>query len=187
MWLHEAYDRAFLSGWLVPVLQYPAERLALGGASVDALRDYQMKLSRIEFTQYQPNEIEAFLTKKNYEFSSNTTGLFDGEEFAATIRDFYGRIIAGISGHTWGGCCRISQLWVHDSARQQGVGKSLVLAVEAHARSKNCTQILLSSHSFQAPNFYRRLGYVEQARIPNYPRGHSDIHFTKCLVIDNRT
>ncbi len=139
-------------------------------------------LSPIEFTQSQCNEIEAFLAERIYEFNSNATGLFDGEEFAATIRDSYDRIIAGVSGHTWGGCCQISQLWVHESARQQGVGRSLMLAVEAHSRSRNCTQIVLSSHSFQAPDFYRQLGYIEQARIPGYPRGHSDIHFIKYLV-----
>jgi len=57
-----------------------------------------------------------------------------------------------------------------------------MLAVEAHSRSRNCTQIVLSSHSFQAPDFYRQLGYIEQARIPGYPMGHSDIHFIKYLV-----
>src|SRR6267154_6362117 len=141
-----------------------------------------MKLSPIEFTQSQSNEIEAFLAERIYEFNANATGLFDGEEFAAAIRDSNGRIIAAVSGHTWGGCCQISQLWVHESARQQGLGKSLMLAVEAHALSKKCTQIVLSSHSFQAPDFYRQLGYIEQARISGYPSGHSNIHFIKYLV-----
>jgi ribosomal protein S18 acetylase RimI-like enzyme len=163
---------------------FSASTLAIGDVvgTVDARRDYQMKLSPIEFTQSQFNEIEAFLAERIYEFNSNATGLFDGEEFAATIRDSDGRIIAGVSGHTWGGCCEIYQLWIHESARQQGAGRSLMLAVEAHARSKNCAQIVLSSHSFQAPVFYRKLGYIEQARISGHPRGHSDIHFTKYLA-----
>jgi hypothetical protein len=41
------------------------------------------------------------------------------------------------------------------------------------------------THGFQAPNFYKRLGYIEQARISGYPGGHSDIHFTKYLVSGN--
>ena len=146
-----------------------------------------MKLLPIEFTQSQFHEIEAFLAERIYEFNANATGLFDGEEFAAAVRDSNGRIIAGVSGHTWGGCCRVSQLWVHESARKQDVGTSLMVAVEAHAVSKKCTQIVLSSHSFQAPDFYRRLGYVEHARISGYPGGHSDMHFTKFLVGDTVT
>ena len=146
-----------------------------------------MQLSPIEFTQGQFKEIEAFLAHKIYEFNANATGFFDGEEFAATVRDASGCIIAGISGHTWGRCCTISQLWVHESARHRGVGKSLMLAVEAHAKNKSCTKIVLSSHSFQAPDFYDRLGYVEEARIAGNPRGHSDIHFGKYFVPGSRT
>jgi ribosomal protein S18 acetylase RimI-like enzyme len=140
-----------------------------------------MQLSPIEI-QGSSIEVEAFLADKIYEFNSNTTGLFDGEEFAATMRDTNGHIIAGVSGHTWGGCCQISQLWVHELARELGIGTSLMLAVEAHALTKNCTQIVLSSHTFQAPDFYRRLGYIEQGRISDYPKGHSNVHFTKFLV-----
>ena len=132
-----------------------------------------MKLSPIEFSESLSDKIEAFLADRIYEFNANSTGFFDGEEFAATIRDSHGRIMAGVSGHTWGGCCQISQLWVHESARQQGVGRSLMLAVENHALSKNCAQIVLSTHGFQAPDFYERLGYIEQARISGYPGGHS--------------
>lgn len=135
----------------------------------------------IEFTQDQFDEIDAFLAERIYEFNASATGLFDGEEFAAVIKDSNSRIIAGASGHTWGGCCQLSQLWVHESARKQGLGMSLMMAVEAHALSRNCPQIVLSSHSFQAPDFYRRLGYIERARISGYPEGHSDIFFTKCL------
>ena len=140
-----------------------------------------MRLSPVEFAQGRPNSIEAFLAERIYEFNSNATRLFDGEEYAATIRDSDACIVAGISGHTWGGCCQILQLWVHESARELGIGTSLMLAVEAHALRKNCTQIILSTHCFQAPDFYRKLGFIEQARITGYPRGHSDIHFLKYL------
>jgi ribosomal protein S18 acetylase RimI-like enzyme len=144
-----------------------------------------MNLSPIEFTQSQSKQIEAFLAERIYEFNANATGFFDGEEFAAALRDSDDRIVAAVSGHTWGGCCQISQLWVHESARQQGLGKSLMLAVEAHALGKKCKQIVLSSHTFQAPEFYRQLGYIEQARISDHPQGHSNIHFTKYLVSGN--
>jgi ribosomal protein S18 acetylase RimI-like enzyme len=137
---------------------------------------------KIEFTQDRSHKIEAFLTERIYEFNSNATGFFDGEEYAAAIRDPDGRIIAGVSGHTWGGCCHVAQLWVHESARKQGLGRSLLLALETHALSRRCSQIVLSSHTFQAPDFYRRLGYIEHARIPGYPSGHADIHFIKYLA-----
>jgi hypothetical protein len=39
----------------------------------------------------------------------------------------------------------------------------------------------LSTHSFQAPRFYARRGYVECGRTPAYPRGHDQIHLVKRL------
>ena len=42
--------------------------------------------------------------------------------------------------------------------------------------------MILSSHSFQAPDFYVRRGYVEYARTEQSPRGHADLHFKKDLL-----
>jgi hypothetical protein len=39
----------------------------------------------------------------------------------------------------------------------------------------------LSTHSFQAPGFFARLGYSECGRTPGYPNGHDDIHLVKHL------
>jgi ribosomal protein S18 acetylase RimI-like enzyme len=140
-----------------------------------------VKLSPIEFSTGDTADIATFLADRIYEFNADATGLRDGDVFAATIKDDAGAIVAGVNGHTWGGCCHIANLWVRRSLRGWGLGARLVAAVESHARSKGCTQIVLSSHTFQAPEYYRKLGFVEQARIPGYPNGHADIHFLKFL------
>lgn len=147
--------------------------------------DDQPRLStvlQLEFGPERAAEIGAFLTDRIYEFNANATGFFDGEEFAGAIRNDAGDIIAGASGHTWGRCCHVANLWVHASVRHQGIGRQLVRAIETHARARHCAQIVLSSHTFQAPDFYRKLGFTEQARIQGYPGGHADIHFIKNLT-----
>jgi len=45
-----------------------------------------------------------------------------------------------------------------------------------------CAQVVLSSHGFQAPAFYRRHGYVEVGRVEGYPRGDAQIYLRKALV-----
>lgn len=54
-------------------------------------------------------------------------------------------------------------------------------AIESEASRRGCGQVLLATHSFQAPGFYVRLGYTQQASIPLYPRGHAQLHYPKKL------
>ena len=126
-------------------------------------------------------EIEAFLAERIYEFNSNATGYFDGESFSATHRDDAGVIRGGISGYTWGGCCYVVYLWVDESKRRHGLGRALLLAAEEHARLRRCTVLFVGTHSFQAPGFYERMGYVKQAVVQDHPVGHASVIFAKRL------
>lgn len=126
-------------------------------------------------------DVEAFLAERIYEFNAEATGYYDAESYSAALRNETNEIYAGISGFTWGGCCYVSYLWVREAFRGAGIGRDLVQAVERHARAKRCRLVLLSSHDFQAPDFYVRLGYEPIARIAHYPVGYMDIVFAKRL------
>ena len=114
-------------------------------------------------------------------FNFDTTGQRDGRLLAAFLRDSGGRLRAGLAGHTWGGCCEIRFLFVREAERRCGLGTALLRAAEAEAARRGCFQILLSTHSFQAPDFYRRFGYVEVGRAPDYPQGHAQVYLRKAL------
>ncbi len=118
-------------------------------------------------------ELNSFLDAKIYEFNVQATGHCDGRPFSSVVKDETGNILAAINGHTWGGCCYVVHLWVHESRRRQGIGSALLRAVEKEAVRRGCTQSLVVTHSFQAPGFYERHGYVCKATIPDYPRGHA--------------
>lgn len=126
-------------------------------------------------------ELESFLADRIYEFNSQATGYFDGKVLAGSIRDDAGRVIAGFSGHTWGGCCYVSHVWVHEQHRGQGLGKTLLQVAETEARNRNCMQVVLLTHSFQAPGFYEHLGYERKYAIEGRPKGHSDVVYVKLL------
>ncbi len=122
-----------------------------------------------------------FLDDRIYEFNVEQTGIADGQELAIFLRDGRDNIIAGLYGWTWGECCEIRTLWLHKQWRKIGLGTYLMATAEAEARARGAKQIVLSTHSFQAPDFYRRLGFEQVGAIEDYPHGHQDIFMRKKL------
>jgi GNAT superfamily N-acetyltransferase len=125
--------------------------------------------------------LESFLVDRIYDFNSQATGYFDGKMLGGSLRSEAGEIIAGFSGHTWGGCCEISHLWVSEQHRGRGLGTALLQAAEREARHRGCERVILATHSFQAPAFYERLGYERKYIIEGQPLGYSNIIYAKIL------
>jgi ribosomal protein S18 acetylase RimI-like enzyme len=115
------------------------------------------------------------------EFNVEATGLDDGRALSVVRRGPDGSLEAGLTGWTWGGCGFIQYLWVRADVRRAGLGSRLLLAAEAEAIARGCSQMVLSSHTFQAPDFYKQHGYTEVARTEEYPRGHAEVHLIKML------
>jgi len=61
---------------------------------------------------------------------------------------------------------QLSLLVVDEGARAQGVGRSLVAAVEAWAREQGCHRIIVTTalHRCNAHAFYERVGYMHTGR-----------------------
>lgn len=123
----------------------------------------------------------SFLEDRLYEFNAGTTGISDGRLLGVFLRDESGNIVAGAAGHTWGETCELRQVWVAASARGRGLGRGLMAEVEAEAVRRGCRQLVLSTHSFQAPEFYRKLGFDVMSELADYPRGYSHLVLRKRL------
>jgi ribosomal protein S18 acetylase RimI-like enzyme len=122
-----------------------------------------------------------FLEDRLYEFNQAATGIVDGRGLGLFLRDASGRILAAAAGHTWGGTCELRQVWVDESLRRRGIGRSLLGEAEAEAIRRGCRQIVLTTHSFQAPSFYQRLGFAVVSTLSGYPSGHSQVVLRKLL------
>jgi GNAT superfamily N-acetyltransferase len=147
-----------------------------------------MNTPRIELCSEDAcHELEAFLVERIYEFNAQSTGYFDGRLVGGSLQSETGEVIAAFNGHTWGGCCVVAHLWVHQTYRGRGLGRALLQAAEVEAVRRGCEQIVLSTHSFQAPVFYERLGYEKKAVIGGQPKGHTNIIYVKRLKTQNGT
>ena len=118
-------------------------------------------------------DIMKFLEDKIYEHNSSTINKSDGAFFSRIVRDENEHIIAGIAGWTWATACEITQLWVDENARKNGIGKLLLEAAEAEAKSKGCLTIVVKSYSFQAPHFYEKHGFEITHILNDFPPGSS--------------
>ena len=126
--------------------------------------------------------VAALLSDRLYEFNVEATGHADGRRFAFTVRDDDGTVAAGLVGWTWGGCGYVDQLWVRADRRGHGLGAALLDRAEDTARAAGCAQVVLATHSFQAPGLYVSRGYRVVGEVTGYPRGHSQLHLVKALV-----
>jgi GNAT superfamily N-acetyltransferase len=98
------------------------------------------------------------------------TGLGDASELAIFVRED-GRIIAGISGWTWGDSCELENLWVEPGSRGRWLGPELLAAAEAEAAARGCSQTVHFTYDFQSRRFYEWAGYELVGRVEDFPAG----------------
>lgn len=86
---------------------------------------------------------------------------------ACLVRDD-GRVVAGASGRTEYRRLFVSYLWVEAGRRRQGLGRRILLGLEAEAASRGCTDALIETLDEAVAGFYGRLGYRPLAVVPAY-------------------
>ena len=72
-----------------------------------------------------------------------------------------GELVAGIVAEAVFDTVEVEFLCVKESCRGKGYGRALLQYVEEQAENDGRKRILLNTYSFQAPEFYRSLGYEE--------------------------
>ncbi|NEU04285.1 GNAT family N-acetyltransferase [Clostridium senegalense] len=90
--------------------------------------------------------------------------------------------IGGIIAETHGNWLEISSLWVDEKVRYKKIGSKLLKNVEAEAIIRGCKYSFLDTFSFQARDFYLKLGYKEVFTLENYPITSKRHYFIKQLI-----
>lgn len=130
-----------------------------------------------------PDEL-AFLEERVSEATRASAGVADDLDLAIFVRDEDGRVLAGVSGGNWGGCCELQHLWVDEALASQGLGSARMSAAEDEARRRGCTDLVLLTDDVQAPGFYERLGFETVGVVEGYPNGSAARRFRKRLSTD---
>lgn len=141
-----------------------------------ASAEYHLKVGEADL------ELDSRLSKELTAFNDAASGVAGQRDVTVKVEDEDGALVAGLSGWTWGPAAGISLVWVREQSRRGGWGARLLTAAEEVAVDRGCRRIFVSSFTFQAPDFYVRHGYVETARIHDYPLdGVADVYLVKSL------
>ena len=115
------------------------------------------------------------------EYNSRFTNQ-DWEPLCLAVHDDKGDLVGSLYGSFGLDKLKIDHLVVKESCRNAGIGKMLMEKAEELAMSRNCTGIYLLTYSFQALNFYLKLGYVEMGCIEGFENKASKHYLHKPLV-----
>ena len=137
---------------------------------------------RIEQSQNPTDEEREAILIPLRAYNTAQAGPGNPQPLALLVRDDNGEILGGLYGRFFYQWLFIELLSVPEQARGQGLGSKLMQMAEDLARKKECVGIWLDTFDFQAPAFYKRLGYSELGQIADYPPGHKRHFFQKRLI-----
>jgi len=97
--------------------------------------------------------------------------------------DAEGAIVGGLIAETQFLWLKIAVMAVAEHARRRGVGRKLVELAEQEAVARRCRHAYVDTFDYQAPDFYRKLGYQLVGKLDNWDsHGHAKCFFTKQLA-----
>jgi GNAT superfamily N-acetyltransferase len=95
------------------------------------------------------------------------------------LKDDADAIVGGLTGYVLYEWMFIQFLSVAPELRGQGLGEQLLDQAEAWAREQGLLGMWLDTFAFQAPDFYRKVGFTEFGTIADHPSGSRRIFFQK--------
>lgn len=103
-----------------------------------------------------------------------------GTQISLTLKED-GKIIGGINCKAIYMSLIIDHLWIAEERRGEGHGTRLVLEAENRAHEEGCISSQTSTYSFQAPEFYQKMGYSIIGVFEGYPNGIKKFYLGKDL------
>ena len=100
-----------------------------------------------------------FINKAFTDYAIKSEVALNFEEYTFVAEDDEGSIIGVITGRAYYNEVHIGDLIIDKNHRRQNIGSKLVRAVEEEYSNRCFEKITLTTFGFQAPEFYKKLGY----------------------------
>jgi GNAT superfamily N-acetyltransferase len=115
-------------------------------------------------------------------FNKEKFGRVDSRTLDILVRDDNsGAAVGGLLGRSSLGLFFLDLFYLPEELRGGGLGSRIMAQAEAEARRRGCTAAVVSTITFQAPEFYERHGYRRFGEVACPPDGATRIFLSKTL------
>ena len=107
----------------------------------------------------------------------------DVDAVGCFARNNEGKVVGGLTGEMFNNTVFVEYLWVDVEARTSGVGSKLIALLEEQVKPLGVTHLYLDTYSFQALDFYLKLGFEKVGQYSGYPAAGIDKHFLQKQIV----
>ena len=110
------------------------------------------------------------------QFNEDNAGYRDSRRLAVLVSDPDTQVVVGgLLGRTSLGLLSINLFFLPASLRKCGLGGRIIQEAEDEARRLGCRKAVVTTITFQAPEFYERHGYQVSAKSNAFREWHASI------------
>ena len=131
--------------------------------------DCETDVAFIEKALRQQNRLEAPSTQSK-----------EPVKYNLVIKDSGGNVLGGVITTIYRYSMYVETLWIDEKYRKCGYGAQLMKQAEETAREHGCTMMQLDTFNYQAPEFYKKLGFVQYGEL-GYKEGFVRYYLKKEL------
>ncbi|MDG3087194.1 GNAT family N-acetyltransferase [Vibrio hannami] len=132
---------------------------------------------KIHFDLNPDAEIEDTILTGLKAYNANYLPKEEKVRIACYVRNDDGKIVGGLKGEIYGHTLFIAHFWIDENSRGDKLGSKLMKQVELEVIEKGVTDIYLDTFSFQARDFYIKMGYTEVGKYTGFPAKGIDKYF----------
>ena len=116
-----------------------------------------------------------------HNYNIEKTGKDDSQNLCFVLQGPDQEVVGGVIGSTVWNWLNVTLMWIKEELRGQGYGEQLLKLAEDEARNRGIKHAYLDTFSFQAPEFYKKLGYEVFGELEDFPTGHQRYFLRKEL------
>ncbi len=106
------------------------------------------------------DRVDYFINTEFTDFAMTSNVALNYEGYCFVAENDIGEVIGAITGRVYYNEVHIVDLIIDKDYRRQSIGSALVRKVEEEYSGREYDKITLTTFGFQAPEFYKKLGYT---------------------------